>query len=230
MCPSYLQMQMKTGFALISFLKCRYHASAQRLRMTPKPAMLHHFSLYFTLISIPYRTQVRTTFTICSLRMFRLASPPCTEGSGFLCPCPSPLPKAGLTLWGQGRPVLINSRHNKAALSISVPACQKRFYTMTENSLAKLTSKPQPQVLKKRKKKKLKWYKLLHLIPLGEVGNDFVIKDLLWGSGELVQFQALKQAPRSPWESLLHSPARMDTGRVICKCSQSSDDVVPTAK
>lgn len=102
-CPSYFQMQMKTGFALISFLKCHYHASAQRLRMTPKPAMSHHFSLYFTLISIPYRTQVCTTFTLCSLRMFRLASPPCTEGSGFLCPMSQPSTQGRAHIVGPGK-------------------------------------------------------------------------------------------------------------------------------
>lgn len=46
-------------------------------------------------------------------------------------------------------------------------------------------------------RKNLKWYKLLHLNPLGEVGNDFVIKDLLWGSGELVQFWPWNKLPGS---------------------------------
>lgn len=46
-------------------------------------------------------------------------------------------------------------------------------------------------------RKNLKWYKLLHLNPLGEVGNDFVIKDLLWGSGELVQFWLWNKLPGS---------------------------------
>lgn len=41
---------------------------------------------------------------------------------------------------------------------------------------------------------------------------------------------ALKQAPRFPGESLLHSPTHMDTGKVICECLQPSDGVVPTVK
>lgn len=86
---------------------------------------------------------------------------------------------------GEGWPSLTLDTTEQHSVSHSLLA--RGDFTLWQKTLQqKFTSKSQLEVLKIRKN--LKWYKLLHLNPLGEVGNDFVIKDLLWGSGELVQF------------------------------------------
>jgi len=77
-------------------------------------------------------------------------SPVAQRDKGFCAQVPALLSQ-GYTHYtqGWGRMAFIDPGHNRAALSISLPACQRRFYTMRENSLAKFTSKSQLEVLEK---------------------------------------------------------------------------------
>lgn len=146
---------MKTGFALIRFLKFCYRASTQRLRMTPKTDMLHRFSLYFTLLSVPYRTQVCTTFTLCSLRTFRLASP-CTEGSGFLCPSTSPPPTAGAHIVGPGKASPDQLQAQQSSTQHLSPCLPGEILHYDRELFSKANLKTSTSSVKKKKKGKEK--------------------------------------------------------------------------